>query len=61
MILADCWKNIKHIKEIIDECKLVKCNVLFIDFSNENWAKSVAKEIVKILKNGSRASIQRDN
>ena len=42
VILNNCWENVKHIKEIVDECKLVKCYILFASFSN-HWKFPILK------------------
>ena len=55
VILQKNWGKIKHIKDIIDELKLVKCYILFIEFSETNWAKIIAKEIIMKVKNESRS------
>jgi len=55
-ILSEEWKNVKHIKDIIEECGLVRCHLLFADFENKNWAKKISREIMKITKNGTNLS-----
>lgn len=52
VILNKKWKEYKHIKDILPECVLVNCFVLFTDFSNLVWPKKIAGDIIKIIENG---------
>jgi len=55
-ILSKGWENVKHIKDIIEECELVRCYLLFTNFENKNWAKKISREIMKITKNETNLS-----
>jgi len=54
VILDSGWENIKHINEIIEECKLVNCHILFTKFSDKDWKNLMAKKILNIIRNESR-------
>ena len=45
VILQKEWKEITHIKEIINELKQVNCHILFTNFQNKNWAKNISNDI----------------
>lgn len=49
VIIDKNWKNYKHVYELIDECKKINCNILFVDF-DKDWINQSTNFIINNVK-----------
>ncbi len=49
VIIPKIWHDVKHINELIDECRNIGCYILFTDFANPNWPQTVAHQMIQLL------------